>query len=250
MSETRASFAGKSALIVGGSRGIGESIADALHGAGATVFATSRSSSEASRLADRYGTREVVLDTREAAEAASTVADLIRDEGPIELLVNNAGVNRPEPFFEISLDTWDLVQETNVRGVFVVSQVFAKGLRDQDRKGSIVTIGSQAGIVAIEDRAAYCTSKSALTGLTRAMAFELARYGIRANVVAPTFVRTEMTAATLDNPTRGSEFLSRIPLATFAEPEDVASATLYLLSEEARMVTGHTLVVDGGWTVW
>jgi NAD(P)-dependent dehydrogenase (short-subunit alcohol dehydrogenase family) len=238
------------ALVAGGGRGIGRAIADVLHAAGATVLATSRDAATAEELARVYGTGPVVLDTRDAASVRAAVAAVTSAHGPVDALVNNAGVNVPKPFLEVTEDDWDLIQDTNVRGVFLLSQAVAAELVRAGRPGSIVTIGSQAGLVAIEDRVPYCTSKSAVIGLTRAMALELAPHQITVNSVAPTFVRTEMTRSTLADPVRAGRLLERIPLGRFAEPSDVTGAVRYLLGPGARMVTGQTLPVDGGWTIW
>lgn len=240
---------GRVALVAGGGRGIGKAIADALHASGATVLASSRDHDTAAALARAYGTSPLVLDTRDAGSLRAALAVVLDTYGPVDALVNNAGVNVPKPFLEVTEEDWDLIQDTNVRGVFLLSQLVARQLVAAGRPGAIVTIGSQAGLVAIEDRVPYCTSKSAVVGLTRAMALELAPHDITVNSVAPTFVRTEMTRTTLEDPVRAQGLLDRIPLGRFAEPSDVASAVLYLLGPGARMVTGQTLPVDGGWTI-
>lgn len=123
-------------------------------------------------------------------------------------------------------------------------------MRQHDRAGSIVHVGSQAGTVGIEERSAYCASKGGLTQLTKVMAIELAPYQIRVNTVAPTFVPTELNRSTLERPDLRERFLGRIPMGRFGEPAEVAGAVAYLAGPMASLVTGHTLLVDGGWTAW
>ncbi|MDF2443071.1 MAG: hypothetical protein JWR01_1274 [Subtercola sp.] len=239
---------GHIALVTGASRGLGEAIADALHELGATVYGTSRSDGEAVRIAERYGTTPVRLDIDDVQQATSAIDALVASGVVPDLLVNNAGINRPQPVLEVDVQSWDAVYTSNVRGVFFVTQALARHWTERSVRGSIVTIGSQTGRVAIEDRAAYGSSKAAVEQLTRSLALELAPHGIRANAVAATFVRTALTASTLDGP-RGGELLERIPIGRFGEPDDIAGPVAFLLSDAAALITGHTLVVDGGYTI-
>jgi 2-deoxy-D-gluconate 3-dehydrogenase len=158
-------------------------------------------------------------------------------------------VNAPAPALEVTPEDWEAVQGTNVRGLFFISQAVARGWIERGVRGAIVNVGSQAGLVAIEDRAAYGSSKGAVAQLTRNLAYEWAPHGIRVNAVAPTFVRTELTASTLAAGDRAEVLRSRIPLGRFGEPDDVVGAVAFLLGDAAAMVTGHTLVVDGGYTI-
>jgi len=191
-----------------------------------------------------------VLDVGDPESIAGVVAEVSDAIGPIRALVNNAGVNVPRPFLDVTQDDWDTVLTTNSRGPFLLSQAVASRLVALGLEGAIVSVGSQAGMVGIEERAAYCASKAALIGLTRVMAIELAQHGITANCVAPTFVETALTRSTLTRPDLRDRFLSRIPMGRFALVEDVVGAVEYLLGPQARMVTGQVLVVDGGWTSW
>jgi NAD(P)-dependent dehydrogenase (short-subunit alcohol dehydrogenase family) len=241
---------GSVALVAGASRGIGRGIALSLAEQGAQVVGTSRDKREADELAELFGSPSCVLDVTDPGSIERAVAEVTRVLGPIQSLVNNAGVNVPRPFLDATVDEWDLVMTTNARGSFLLSQAVARQLVQSRLGGAIVSIGSQAGIVGIEERAAYCASKSALVGLTRVMAIELATHGITANCVAPTFVETELTRSTLARPELRDRFLSRIPLQRFAEVDDVVGAVDYLIGPRARMVTGQVLVVDGGWTSW
>lgn len=244
------SLEGRIALVSGGSRGIGLTTAQALAEAGATVVATSRHEDEAKALARTFGSVACVLDVLDTTSVSSAVERVTAELGPVTVLVNNAGVNDPEPFLNASIDNWDRIHATNARGAFLLSQEVARVLVARELGGTIVSVASQAGLVAIEERAVYCASKAALIALTKVMAIELAPHQINANCVAPTFVPTELARQTLDRPEIRERFLHRIPAGHFAETEDVAAAISYLASPAARMVTGHTLVVDGGWTAW
>lgn len=240
---------GKTALVTGAGRGLGAAIADRIVAEGGTVYGTSRDLETAEQIAQRYGTIPVIMDMRSMDSIEEAMAKVTADAGQVDLLVNNAGVNAPQPAIEVDPDTWDLVQETNVRGTFFTSQAFAKHVIAHGHPASIVMITSQAGIVAIEDRATYGSSKAAANHLTKQLAYEWATHGIRVNAVAPTFVRTELTATTLADPVRAERLLSGIPLGRFGDPEEVATSVVFLLSDAASLVTGHILVADGGYTI-
>jgi NAD(P)-dependent dehydrogenase (short-subunit alcohol dehydrogenase family) len=177
------------------------------------------------------------------------VDSLVQESGGIDLLVNNAGVNVPKPALELTDQDWDTVFDTNLKGSFFLTTALAQHWVDRGTPGAIVNVASQAGIVGIEERAAYGTSKAGLIHLTKILALEWAPAGIRVNAVAPTFVRTELTASTLSRPEWAAELLSRIPIGRFGEPEDIAGAVAFLLSDAASLITGHTLAIDGGYTI-
>lgn len=242
-------LSGKTALVTGAGRGLGAAIADRIVAEGGTVYGTSRDLETAEQIADRYGTIPVTMDMRSVDSIREATERVTAHAGTVELLVNNAGVNAPQPALEVDPETWDLVQETNVRGTFFTSQAMGRYWVERGIPGSMVTISSQAGLVAIEDRANYGSSKASAIHLTKQLAFEWARYGIRVNAVAPTFVRTELTAVTLADPERSERLLSAIPLGRFGEPEEIATSTVFLLSDAASLITGHTLVADGGLTI-
>lgn len=241
---------GATVLVAGAGRGIGLGIATSLAEQGAVVVGTSRDPRRAAELAELFGTVPAVLDVTDPESVEGLVDKLTDTVGPVRALVNNAGVNFPQPFLDVSVSEWDTALTTNCRGPFLLSQAVARRLVAANIHGAIVSIGSQAGLVGIEERSAYGASKAALIGLTRVMAIELAAHGITANCVAPTFVETELTRSTLARPEMRSRFLDRIPVGRFALVDDVVGAVDYLLGARARMVTGHVLVVDGGWTSW
>lgn len=237
------------ALVTGGAGGIGSAIADALAELGAQVVATSRDSATADELAVRYGTAPCVLDMMDVASMERAVEG-VWTHGPIDILVNNAGVNRPASMQDVTEQMWDEVLDTNLKGVFFLTQAVVKQMTKRGAGGSIVNIGSQAGAVGIEQRAPYCASKGGLVQLAQVLALELAEHRIRVNNVSPTFVLTDLTRETLEQPELRDRFLSRIPLGRFGDPEDVVGAVAYLAGDMAAMVTGHSLLVDGGWTAW
>ena len=243
-------LSGKVALVTGASRGLGAEISAALRKAGATVAGTSRHPESAARVAENLGTVAVEMDVTDTASVRAGV-DLVASElGRIDILVNNAGVNVPQGIFEVDEESWDTVIDTNLKGSFFAAQAAARHMADRGEGGRIINVGSQAGTVGIEERSAYCASKGGVGLLTKVLAIELAPHRITANAVAPTFVATELTRATLGDPEWRERVLSRIPLGSVAEVEDVAAAVVYLASPAARMVTGHSLLVDGGWTAW
>jgi NAD(P)-dependent dehydrogenase (short-subunit alcohol dehydrogenase family) len=239
---------GKVALVTGAGRGLGAGIAEALKGAGATVAGTSRDEGSAKKISDELGTPPVTMDVTDVASIRAGVDRVVEELGRIDVLVNNAGVNVPQGIFDVDEASWDTVTDTNLKGAFFASQTAARYMVEAGGGGRIITVGSQAGEVGIEERSAYCSSKGGAHLMTKVLALELAEHGITANVVAPTFIATELTRSTLENPEWRERILSRIPLGEVGQVEDVAAAVLYLASPAARMVTGHVLLVDGGWT--
>jgi 2-deoxy-D-gluconate 3-dehydrogenase len=216
---------------------------------GATVYGTSRDPDAARQIAERLGTPPQLLDVSDVDSVGAFVDQLQEMGGGVDMLVNNAGVNITRPAIEVTEEDWDTVFDTNLKGSFFLSTALARTWLDRGSSGSIVNVASQAGMVAIEERASYGSSKAGLIHLTRILALEWAGHGIRVNAVAPTFVRTELTAATLSRPDWAAELLSRIPVGRFGEPEDVVGAVAFLLGDAASLVTGHTIAVDGGYTI-
>jgi NAD(P)-dependent dehydrogenase (short-subunit alcohol dehydrogenase family) len=240
---------GKAVLVTGAGRGLGRAIAENVMAEGGTVYGTSRDQATAESIAEQCGTVPIVMDMRDTASIAVGVEKAIAASGRLDMLVNNAGVNAPRPALEVTEDEWDLVHETNAKGTFFVTRALARHWVERKIPAAVVNVASQAGLVAIEERAVYGSSKAAMIHLTKLLALEWAMHGIRVNAVAPTFVRTELTASTLDRPEWAAELLGRIPLGRFGEPEEVARAVTYLLSDAASLITGHTLVADGGYTI-
>ncbi len=178
-------------------------------------------------------------------EAMITAA--VEEMGRIDVLVNNAGINIPCDALEFTEEDWDAVLDVNLKGLFFLSQRVARRMK-KTGGGKIVNIASQNGVVGYYKRAAYCSSKAGVINLTRVLAIEWARYGINVNAVGPTFILTPLTQSTFDDPELREDLLKRIPIGRVGQPEDVVGAVVFLASPAADMITGHTLMVDGGWT--
>jgi NAD(P)-dependent dehydrogenase (short-subunit alcohol dehydrogenase family) len=243
------SVEGKKILVTGAGRGLGLEISSSLQRAGATVFGTSRDDKTAAEISQRLGTPALVLDQTSPTEIAKFVRQLWDRHGPIEGLINNAGVNRPKPSSEVTAADWEEIMGANLSGPFFLSQAFHREWITQSVKGRIVNISSQAGVVAIENRSPYGASKAGLIHLTKSLAAEWASDGIRVNGIAPTFIRTEMTKKSLEDSDFASVVLERIPIGRFGNPEDLVAATIYLLASGSEFMTGQTLLIDGGYTL-
>ena len=241
---------GKVALVTGASRGLGAGIADALKEAGATVAGTSRERGSAEQVAERLDSVPVAMDVSDIASVRAGVDRVASELGRLDILVNNAGLNIPQGIFDVDEASWDAVVDANLKGTFFAAQAAARHMVAGGEGGRIINVASQAGVVGIEERSAYCASKGGAVVLTKVLAIELARSTITVNAVAPTFIATELTRTTLEDPAWRERILSRIPLGRVGEVEEVAAAAVYLASPAAALVTGHTLLVDGGWTAW
>jgi len=184
---------------------------------------------------------------RDLASIDAMVSKAVAEMGRIDILVNNAGVNIPRPALEFTEDEWDAVLDINLKGVFFCSQRVAREMV-KGGGGKIVNIASQNGVVGYYKRAAYCSSKAGVVNLTRVLAIEWAEHAINVNAVGPTFILTPLTQSTFDDPVLREDLLKRIPLGRVGQPADVVGAVVFLASPAADLVTGHTLLVDGGWT--
>jgi NAD(P)-dependent dehydrogenase (short-subunit alcohol dehydrogenase family) len=234
---------GRTAVVTGASRGLGATIALVLAEAGARVQAVARSRPELDELAGLHSNITPLVGDVTDANFIQGLAQI-----EIDILVNNAGMNRPLLVEDVDIGTLDQMLSLNVRAAFLVAQAAARSMLAHGRGGSIINITSQMGHVGSPKRTVYCMTKHALEGLTKAMAVELAPRGIRVNSVAPTFIETPMTKPMLDNPDFLGFVKSMIPLGKIGQPQDVAAAVLYLASPASCMVTGTSLLVDGGWT--
>jgi len=235
-------FDGKRALVTGAGKGIGREIARLLGSLGARVVAISRTADDLKALS-----REISCETIEADLSDATAARRAAEQaGAIDLLVNNAGISVPQSFLETTVDAFDRTMAVNVRAALIVAQQIARGMIERNRGGAIVNVSSQASMVGLADHTAYCASKGALDQLTRVMALELGRHNIRVNAVNPTVTLTPMGEMAWGDPAKSAPMLAKIPLGRFAKPAHVAHAVAYLLSDQADMIHGVTLPVDGG----
>jgi NAD(P)-dependent dehydrogenase (short-subunit alcohol dehydrogenase family) len=248
------SLAGRVALVTGAGRGIGRGCALALAGAGARVVLVSRTAADvdtvAAEIRSSGGTAHAhAADIADEAQLAGAV-ERAEQAGDLRVLVAAAGTNRPGPARSYPLADWDALFAINVRATFAACRAVGDSLLRRGAPGSLVTLSSQMGSVGYPGRAAYCATKHAVEGLTKALAVEWARAGVRVNAVAPTFVETPMTAGFLADPEFRAEVLERLPTGRLATVEEVAHAVRYLACDASSGVTGHVLRVDGGWTAW
>lgn len=247
------SLEGRVALVTGAGRGIGRETARVLAAAGAEVWMMSRTASDlagavADIAAEGGRARPLVCDVTDSTALRAAIDGL----PSLDVFVNNAGTNIPEPFVDVSEDHLDRLLDLNVRAAFVAAQVAVrKMLAAPDRKargGSVVNMSSQMGHIGAPNRSVYCLSKHAIEGLTKAMALELAPHGIRVNAIAPTFVETPMTRPMFERPAFAQYVNERIPLGRVGRTSEVAHSILYLAAPASSLMTGASLVVDGGWT--
>jgi NAD(P)-dependent dehydrogenase (short-subunit alcohol dehydrogenase family) len=248
-----APLAGRTALITGAGRGLGRACADALAAAGAEVWLLSRTQAELERAADEIGAagrlaHPLPCDVTDAAAVTRAVTQI----PVLDILVNNAGGNIPEPFVDVTEAHLDRLLDLNVRAMFLTAQAAVRRmLALPDRKargGAIVNMSSQMGHVGAAGRTVYCMTKHGIEGLTKALAVELAPHNIRVNSVAPTFVDTPMTKPMFARPEFHKWVHDRIPLGRLGTPQEIADAVVFLASPQASLITGTSLVVDGGWT--
>jgi 2-deoxy-D-gluconate 3-dehydrogenase len=247
------SLPGRVAVVTGASKGLGYGIALALADAGAHVVVTSRDRERVQPVAgeiEQMG-REALplaLEVRSVESIDAMVAATMDRFGQIDILVNNAGINIPEPALEVTEEHWDRLMDINLKGLFFCAQKVGQVMVSQGQ-GKIINIGSQMGFVGGKLRVAYCSSKGGVVQLTKALALEWAEHGVNVNGVAPTFLRTPLTAPMFEDEEFYQEVLGNIPLGRLGEVEDILGAIVFLASSASDLITGHTLLVDGGWTI-
>jgi 2-deoxy-D-gluconate 3-dehydrogenase len=246
---------GRIAVVTGAGSGMGRAFSIALAHAGADVVVTELPGKEANALetaevAQEAGHRvlTIPLDVTKTASIQDMVSKVLDEWGRIDVLVNNAGVNIRQYAVDVTEEAWDLIVDTDLKGVFFCSQAVARHMIQRGGGGKIINIASQVGLVGYEQRPVYCAAKGGVVNLTRVLALEWARYRINVNAVAPTVVRTPMVEKLLQDRAVLEDTLRRIPLGRVAEVDDITGAVVFLASPASDFVTGHTLVVDGGWT--
>jgi NAD(P)-dependent dehydrogenase (short-subunit alcohol dehydrogenase family) len=235
---------GRRALVTGAGRGIGLALAAALAEAGAQVTLVARTAAEIEPAATAMGGDWATLDVSDLA----AVAAFFDARPAFDVLVNNAGTNRPMPMQDVDEADYDAVLDLNVKSAFFVAQGCVRGMIAAGKGGSLIHIGSQMGHVGGPGRSLYCASKWALEGLNKAFALDLAPHGIRSNTIAPTFIETPLTKPYFEDAAFKASVLSKIKLGRIGTVEDLMGACLFLASDASALVTGTSIVVDGGWT--
>ena len=242
-------FDGRRALVTGAGRGIGLTAAAALADAGAHVTLLARTTKEIEDAAAAIRARGQKADalTVDVTNVAAVRKALAARE-PYQVLVNNAGTNRPKMLPDVTVEDFDVIMGLNVRAAFFMAQIVALRLIEAKLPGSIINISSQMGHVGAARRTVYCTSKHAMEGFTKAMAVELAPHNIRVNSLGPTFLETPMTRPFFENKAFRDEVLSKIKLGRLGQLEELTGAIVFLASDASSLMTGAALVLDGGWT--
>lgn len=240
---------GKRAVVTGAGRGIGLALAAGLAEAGGAVTLAARTAAEIDAAA-----AEIIAAGGQAEAAILDIADLDSVEAffaarpAFDVVVNNAGTNRPKPMWDVTPTDYDAVIDLNVKSAFFVAQNSVKRMIAQNVRGSLIHIGSQMGHVGGPNRSLYCASKWAIEGMSKAFALDLADKGIRSNVIAPTFIETPMTKPFFEDPAFKASVLAKIKLGRIGRVEDLMGAALFLATDASALVTGTSIVVDGGWT--
>jgi len=243
---------GEVALVTGASKGIGWDLAKAMAAAGAAVAVAARDMESLERLVDEIEADggdafAVELDVRNVGNIGDAFEKVHQRFGSLDVLVNNAGLGANHPAEDVTETDWDEMMAVNLRGLFFACQAAGRIMLDQG-KGRIINMSSQAGVVGIREHAVYSASKGGVNLLTKVLALEWSSRGVTVNAVAPTYIYTPGTAERLDQPDYLEHVLSRLPIGRVGTTTDVAAAVIYLASSAGSMVSGHVLVVDGGWT--
>jgi D-threitol dehydrogenase (NAD+) len=242
------SLDGKVAVVTGGASGIGSAIVDAYAAKGATVVVLDKAV-EAAQQKVEDGTAAAAFSCDVTSEQSVVDAvDAVRAQfGRIDVLVNSAGIAVTDPAEQLTVEAWDQTMAINLRGAFLVSQQVGRILLAQG-SGTVISLASQAATIALPGHLAYCASKFGLVGMTKVLALEWAGRGVTANTISPTVVMTPLAKELWDNP-EGDALKAQIPTGRFAEPEEIAAVAVFLASDEAKMINGVDLLVDGGYTI-
>lgn len=240
---------GRRALVTGASSGIGQACAAALAEVGAHVVCVARGAEKLTETVDLIAAAGGSAEARPLDMGDLSALDaLLRDEAPFDVVVNSAGLARHSPALETTPEDFDAVMGVNLRAAYFLSAGAARRMIGAGRTGSIIHVSSQMGHVGGIDRAVYCATKHGLEGMVKAMAIEWGPARVRINTVCPTFIRTPLTAATFQDPARVAWIEDKIKLGRVGEVEDIMGAVVYLASDASALVTGTSLLIDGGWT--
>lgn len=243
----------KTAIITGGSRGLGKAMALALAGAGANTVLISRNREDveqaAAEVASSSGRKSlgIAADVCKGEDVEKAVEQTLKEWGQIDILVNNAGVGGRKSLLDLSEEEWDRIIDINLKGTFLCAKAVGKEMVKQ-RKGKVINVSSTLGSVALAGRSAYASSKGGVIQFTKALAVEWAPYNIHVNAICPGPFETEMNKASRDDPEIYKFFAGKVPLGRWGKPEEIAGTVIYLASEASSFVTGATIYIDGGWT--
>lgn len=248
------SLEGRVALVTGAGRGLGRTMAVALAAAGADVVVSSRTAAEIESARDEIrglGRRSeaITADTTRESDCNHLMDQAVRALGSIDILVNNAGINIRKPVLELTPEEYRRVLATNLEGYFLCARAAGRHLVEQGH-GKVINVSSIMGSVALPGQAAYASSKGGVEQLTKVLALEWALHGVQVNALAPTYFETELTRSLFEDTERNSFITGRTPMGRWGQPHELAGAVIFLASRASDYVTGHTLVVDGGWTAW
>ena len=244
---------GRVALVTGGSRGLGQVMAQALAEAGADVVVTSRkkenADASAAAIAQATGRRAlgIAIDVTDASKIDGMVQATLETFGRIDILLNNAGINIRKPIEEFDEASWDQVQTTNLKAPFLCCQAVSRHMKER-RSGRIINIASMLGLTGLPERSAYCASKAGLIQLTKVLALELAPYNVTVNALCPGPFATDLNLPVINNPQANQYFLDHIPLGRWGRPEELKGVITFLASDASSFMTGAALAFDGGWT--
>jgi NAD(P)-dependent dehydrogenase (short-subunit alcohol dehydrogenase family) len=241
---------GKTAVVIGGTSGIGRAIAHGLADAGANVVASSRRLEEVEKTAaeiEEKGrkTLRITSDVSDKSTLQNLLDECVKEFGRVDILVNSAGVTKRTPTLDLPEDEWNWIMETNLTGTLRACQVFGKHMVENGY-GRIINIASLSTFVALYEVAAYAASKAAVASLTKSLAIEWSQHGVNVNAIAPGVFKTALNTQLLESTERGKEFLTRTPMKRFGKVEELAGAAVFLASDAASFVNGEVLVVDGG----
>jgi len=246
---------GRVAVVTGASSGLGRHIALSLAELGADIALVARRAEALEVVADEVSAMgrtamPIPADVTRIGLCGALVQRVVAELGQVDILVNNAGTNIQQDAFDVTEDAWDTVLGLNLKAAFFFAQAAAQQMRAQGTGGRIINIASQMAEVGFYKRAAYCASKGALVQLTKVLAIEWAQYGIRVNAVGPTFIDSPMARQMFEDESIRDEVTRRLPIGRLGRMAEVSAAVAYLASDGADLVTGHHLLVDGGWTAW
>jgi NAD(P)-dependent dehydrogenase (short-subunit alcohol dehydrogenase family) len=245
---------GKVAMVTGGNRGLGEVAVMALAKAGADVAVCGRKKGDLDRVCRAVqalgrASAGFVLDVTSKESVSRGVKDIVREFGRMDILVNNAGVNYRVPVLEFPEEQWDLILQTNLKGYFLVAQAVAPRMIEQEY-GKIINMSSILGTVALPNQVAYASAKGGVDQLTKVMALEWAKKGVRVNAIGPTYFETELVAQLRNDPERFQFINERTPMGRWGYPPELEGIVIFLASPASDFITGQTIYIDGGWTIW